>query len=228
MDNFYTSMTLLLWLWQRKVQACGTLRKRKGNPVLNVDKKSPKDSYDYKYEQVHPSNILVGAWMDNKLTMFMSTIHSHERNLWMRYPSPVLKPDAVRDYTKYMNGIDVNDQKRSYYDIRIQSHKWTHHVFYWVIDTAIVNSHIVYNRLNPFDQLSLLHYRRRLALELAGEARRLKYRKNSKRSKNYVRSREAARHFSTPAARQDSTPKLRRKTFNKGTTKVSIFCCSTN
>ena len=33
----------------------------------------------------------------------------------------VMKPVAVKEYTKYMDGCDVQDQKRSYYDIRVKA-----------------------------------------------------------------------------------------------------------
>ncbi|CAB4007566.1 Hypothetical predicted protein, partial [Paramuricea clavata] len=34
------------------------------------------------------------------------------------------KPAVISLYNKYMNGVDVNDQYRSYYPVRAQSKKW--------------------------------------------------------------------------------------------------------
>ena len=47
-----------------------------------------------------------------------------------------------RDYTHWMNGVDVGDQKRSYYDARIKSHQWHMHYFYCILDTSICNAHL--------------------------------------------------------------------------------------
>ena len=130
MDNFYTSLTLLLSLWSIGVAACGTLRaKRKGMPDLDVnDDKGDRDDYDWKVLSNHKSKVIVGAWQDNKLTRFATTIHGRGRVEHTRMQGKskgggevtVQKPLAVKAYTKYMDGCDVADQRRSYYDIRVK------------------------------------------------------------------------------------------------------------
>ena len=81
MDNFYTGLALMAWLWAQKIQACGTLKsKRRGIPTLEtVTKASPRDTYDWTCLQNHPMHAVVGFWKDNKLVRFITTIHGHER-----------------------------------------------------------------------------------------------------------------------------------------------------
>ena len=53
--------------------------------------------------------------------------------------SPVLL-----EYTRYMRGVDVTDQLRASYSSQTQSHKWWHRIFWFLMDTSIVNAYILY------------------------------------------------------------------------------------
>ena len=53
--------------------------------------------------------------------------------------SPVLL-----EYTRYMRGVDVADQLRASYSSQTRSHKWWHRVFWFLMDTSIVNAYILY------------------------------------------------------------------------------------
>ena len=61
----------------------------------------------------------------------------------------VVKPLVVSGYTWNMGGVDLADQKRSYYECKIQTGKWPTHLFLWMIDAAMVNSHIWYAETYP-------------------------------------------------------------------------------
>ena len=83
----------------------------------------------------------------------------------------VAKPLAVIDYTDKMGGVDLADQKRSYYEIRIASKKWPTHVFFWMIDAAATNAHTQMMKEQNHDGNHRLkggrEFRRRLVWELA-------------------------------------------------------------
>ena len=83
----------------------------------------------------------------------------------------VAKPLAVVDYTHNMGGVDLADQKRSYYEIRIASKKWPTHVFFWLIDAAVTNAHTAMMKEQNHDGKHRLkggrEFRRRLVWELA-------------------------------------------------------------
>ena len=72
-------------------------------------------------------------------------------------------------YIKNMAGCDIADQLRSYYDIRIKAHKWTHHVFFWLLDTAIVNAYQLYLSYYPTKsekKYPQARFRRRLLFQM--------------------------------------------------------------
>ena len=80
MDNFYTSLTLALALWAMKIACCGTLRaNRKGIPSLGLTKRDERDSYSWQCLLNHSCRAVVGEWVDNSLTRFLSTIHGPGR-----------------------------------------------------------------------------------------------------------------------------------------------------
>ena len=56
-----------------------------------------------------------------------------------------LKPAVISFYNKFMNGVDVNDQCRSYYPIGAQSKKWWKYLAWFFVNISIVNSFILQN-----------------------------------------------------------------------------------
>ena len=77
MDNFYTSLALMVALLGMQVHCCGTVRSnRRGLPTdMGVDKSSPRDSYAWRCLTNNPMRAVFGFWMDNKLTRFLTNIH---------------------------------------------------------------------------------------------------------------------------------------------------------
>ena len=48
------------------------------------------------------------------------------------------------EYTTHMRGVDVANQLRASYSCQTWSHKWWHQVFFFLIDTSIVNMYAIY------------------------------------------------------------------------------------
>lgn len=191
MDNFYTSLALLCALWAMKVHACGTVRaNRRGLPKdMTVDKDSARDSYDWQCLTNHPMRAVFGFWMDNKLTRYLTNIHCSKRVEHARRRKnkdgggevTVMKPLAVKGYTMYMDGCDVRDQHRSYYEVRVKSHKWPSHFFYWILDMAVCNAYELFVSYYSRDRktYSERKFRKRLLKQMPG--RIAKMRRVSKR-----------------------------------------------
>jgi hypothetical protein len=54
-------------------------------------------------------------------------------------------PQAIINYTKYMGGVDISDQKREYYGVGRSSKNWWKFIFHSVINVCVVNSFILYD-----------------------------------------------------------------------------------
>jgi len=48
------------------------------------------------------------------------------------------------EYITYMHGVDVVDQLYGSYSCQMYSHKWWNHLFYFLIDTSVVNMWILH------------------------------------------------------------------------------------
>jgi hypothetical protein len=66
-----------------------------------------------------------------------------------------------------MGGVDLADQKRSYFECKIGTAKWPTHLFLWLIDAAMVNSHIWYAEEFPdAPEMTGREWRRRVVFGL--------------------------------------------------------------
>lgn len=80
-------------------------------------------------------------------------------------------PQVIADYYKYMGGVDHFDHLQSNYNVVKKSRKLWIKIFYYLLDSVIVNSYILYQfecknqRSKAMKQLS---FRRKLANELVG------------------------------------------------------------
>ena len=54
-----------------------------------------------------------------------------------------IKPAVISFYNKFMNGVDVNDQYRSYYPVGAQFKKWWKYLAWFFVNISIVHSFIL-------------------------------------------------------------------------------------
>ena len=50
----------------------------------------------------------------------------------------------MEDYNRYMGGIDIADQLRSYYDTQLTSFRTWWPMLFWAYDTMITNAYIIF------------------------------------------------------------------------------------
>ena len=55
----------------------------------------------------------------------------------------MVKPPVIEVYNSGMNGVDVNDQYRSYYPPGMISRKWWKYLFWFFVNLSIVNGYIL-------------------------------------------------------------------------------------
>ena len=52
-------------------------------------------------------------------------------------------PKIIDDYNHHMNGADIANQLRSYYSTELKTCRTWVPIFFWLLDTAIINAHLV-------------------------------------------------------------------------------------
>jgi hypothetical protein len=172
MDNFFTGVPLFLDLLTRSTYACGTVRlNRKFLPEEYVGHKdmSPGDSIFWQ-----SGNLVATIWQDKQPVRLLSTCCNPEgpdsvKRRRRNQDSIALScPPAVKLYTKYMGGVDRSDRMVRTYSVSRRSKKWWFRLFYYLLDTSIANSFILYHNSPNHDKLTELEYVKKLSLALIG------------------------------------------------------------
>jgi hypothetical protein len=118
-DNFFTSLSLLEKLKLRKVSATGTIRNdRVGIPSQFALKEKMERG---EYKSIVKSNFVIFKWMDTKHVFLVSNdcqntgIVRVSRQLKNRQLIEIDCPKAIKDYNKFIRGVDRFNQRTSCY-----------------------------------------------------------------------------------------------------------------
>lgn len=164
-DNFFSSIPLCEYLRCNGILACGTIRtNRKDLPVLLEDKKMKRGDYDYRSTT---SGVTVYKWRDAKPVHFISNYHGVEETTVRRKQKDgtrmvVSCPSVVKDYNKYMIGVDKHDQLRQVYGRDRRSVKWWHRLFFGFVDMSLVNSFVIHKETNS-SSMTFFDFKREVA-----------------------------------------------------------------
>ena len=166
MDNYFSGIPLFKHLRSIGIGACGTVRTN--TMQFPEDLKTDKNKYNWNTTSgVIVDEVLALLWIDNTAVTMLTTIHellgpewkikrdrrrprinnvnkarvqdtwgnSHTKNI------EILK--VIDDYNHHMGGVDIADQRRMYYNTQIATRRNWFPLFFWLLDTAIVNSYLV-------------------------------------------------------------------------------------
>ncbi|XP_027894239.1 piggyBac transposable element-derived protein 4-like isoform X4 [Xiphophorus couchianus] len=182
-DNFYSSPYLFQKLASNSTAACGTIR---GNLVgfpkttLNNLLRSAQRG---EMRWIRKDGLLFIKWKDTKEVTVCSTFHKSfsgatvkrrvkEAGHWVMKDISV--PDSVKDYNKFMGGVDLSDALIQYYSVRNKTMKWYKTFFYHFIDISVVNSFIMFKMLAEKREekaISQRQFREKLMEELILESK---------------------------------------------------------
>ncbi|KAE9042694.1 hypothetical protein PR001_g6089 [Phytophthora rubi] len=162
-DRFYTSVKLALELLHRRMYITGTIQcDRAGYAPGVVTAKKYKTINKRKFlvppqgtirlaENKQFAQITACMWMDRNPVHMLSSGGSRVPGTVMRriqgevQPHPA--PELVRDYHRWMGGVDVNDQLRMQrYSVQLcyKTRKYYKTLFFGLFDMALVNAFIVF------------------------------------------------------------------------------------
>lgn len=173
-DRFYTSPTLAEELLKVGCFLTGTIMtNRKGLPATI---KKPKLVVGQKIAY-RRNKCLVLGWRDKRVVTMLSTKHSSASQSTRRRrrgTDEIDKPTIILDYNRNMGGVDVADQYATSYCFLRKSLKWWRKLFFWGLETSIVNSYIIYNNYAAKENIKKIthkKFREELLMALIGEFR---------------------------------------------------------
>ena len=171
-DNFFSSFELLETLYSHRVYSTATVRSnRKDLPVIAREKTVlKKGEFDWRCKQ----NTSYVRWRDTKDVHVISTAFIPTENRCVRRTQKdgsalqVPCPEAIVQYTNRMGGVDRFDEKRGRYSVSRRCTRWWMRIFYFLIDSCIVNAFILFSSVHPHDMMTVLQFRRTLFSRLVG------------------------------------------------------------
>jgi hypothetical protein len=172
MDNQFASVPLFLDLLSRDTYACGTIRPNRKFLPEEFQKQQDMAAGESKFWQ--SGNFVATLWQDKKLVRFLSTCCEPEgddtvtRRRRTEDSNELPCPPVVKLYSKYMGGVDRSDRMVRTYSVSRASKKWWFRLFYYMLDTAIANSYILYNSSPNHPKITELDFVKELSLALIG------------------------------------------------------------
>jgi len=162
-DNFFTSVSLANELQKRNTSIVGTLNKvrREVPPSLKNARDPLHSTVIYKM-----GDITLTSYQGKvkKNVIILSTMHS---GVLVDQTAEKKTPDTVKYYNDTKCGVDVVDQMSRKYSVRAGTRRWPVHVFYNVLDLAMINAHALF-KLVTNSKVSRRSFIFSVAEELAG------------------------------------------------------------
>lgn len=154
-DSWYSSLPIIKSLMKKKIFTVGAIKKNR--------KYMPKYMEIANSHYIFTSNewITVSNWTDKKHIVLASSISNCDIIIHKDKKIPRL----FYEYNNHMRGVDILDQKASYYQNKNTTKKWWKRVFYHLLEISICNSHILFEKITG-RKLSGLEFRKELVCEL--------------------------------------------------------------
>ena len=147
-DNYFTSLDLCLRLAKQGCSLVGTIRSNRREIPNNLQETcNLHDTTIVKLADAAVATVTITKYQckKSKSVNILSSLHPN-----VAIPSennPKKKPETVLFCNETKVGVDVLDQMSRCYSVKAGSRRWPIHVFYNVIDMALINSWIIYKHV---------------------------------------------------------------------------------
>jgi len=170
-DGLYSSEKLLL---EEDFKFIGAIRPgRIKSNHRQIMKSIKRGTFEYYYKYENDDFQVLTKYMDSKLLFLISNFIDTNRlctkSRWSRKLQQYIEisfPEIVKVYQILMKGVDISNQLISYYEIDVRMKKWWKRLFNHLIDIAVVNSYILYNKSGRGEVLSQKKFRESIVLSV--------------------------------------------------------------
>ncbi|XP_058810657.1 piggyBac transposable element-derived protein 3-like [Phymastichus coffea] len=143
---------LMVHLDKLGLSATGTVRQNRVKEKVEMPKKAERGTTMALHDS--NSNLNYITVMDSKPVSVPSTKYGDEPKVEVQRwhessKKSILFPQAFSMYNRYMGGVDLHDQHCKALTPTIKSKKWMWCLFVRLIQAALTNSTVIYNKLHP-------------------------------------------------------------------------------
>lgn len=197
-DNFYSSVGLFDALRLNNIGACGTVRaNRKGLPMEMRRMKIKRGELPVIWHN-DDKTMLACTWQNTGKVNMLSTVGDYgtkEGTIRSKKGDrKVDKPSVQVLCNKYMGGVNLFYQLCSTYPFNRRSRKWYQALWHFIIEVALINSHICYNIQNPTKKLNQRAFRKKVVTGML-EGHSLNHSRRCRRNEEPLETRLTERHF---------------------------------
>ena len=168
MDNYFTLPGVIARLRGMNIGVVGTGRfRRNWPPKILRDVSADNADFNDFYWTVDEHGTLLGRWMDNGMVFVTSTIHQigkiikrnrkkprktpnnkkHVDKIWGdKGAVPIYIPAIIDDYNHWMGGVDLSDQRISYYHPDLRCFRTWMPMFIQILSMIRNNSYITHKQ----------------------------------------------------------------------------------
>jgi hypothetical protein len=154
-DNYFSSVKLTKLLLTHNSCSCGIARVNRKGWAIQFRKPALLKLKRGESRKLQNEDLTAIVWQDKHTVQLLSTNSdplidgavkrkTGKGNEEVEIPCP----EAIINYTKYVGGVDISDQKRKYYGVGRSSKKWWKFIFHFVINVCVVNCFILYDLNN--------------------------------------------------------------------------------
>jgi hypothetical protein len=188
-DNWFTSIKLFDALQRWGIYGCGTIRtNRRGLPDEVKMKKGEESELKTSPGIMRFSSrgiLCFLNWFDKRAVHILTNAYVPSGDLVVEHwhkakpgdpeavrgkvKKTIFIPPAVKFYRTYMGGVDLFDQYHAYYKLQLRSFKYWHAMFFFILESALVNAWVLYSQSRKIANLPLefTHFEFRAAIAKA-------------------------------------------------------------
>jgi len=146
MDNYYTSVTIVNYLYSKNTGCIGTFRTNRVGDIGLSNKMVKGDIRTFQNEKF--KHILLTIWWDSVITRVLSNCSKIDTVLQKRdyhfYHCFRNSPLVFYAYNQKARGVDINNHYIAKIRYLLKAGKWWNIVFYQFLHICIVNAFIIY------------------------------------------------------------------------------------
>jgi len=146
-DNAFTSVAMLKYVKEKKVNFAGTTRTTYGFPADLIVDDLPMG--EFKWAMCEPG-LLAAFWSDVGFVKLMSNHHTPTSGHVLRKVAGQSDreergaPTVAVEYNDKMGGVDLKDFMRGLFTTQRRSKKWWKTLWYWCLDSSMYNGFCLY------------------------------------------------------------------------------------
>ena len=165
-DRYYTSIPLAQAFQSRGTSFTGTVNKNRAD--LPDEIRGRYRLGDGELMAFRTGHLLALTWRAEKKQKPVIMLSTNSSAATVSLPSrrasaeATVKPVVVHAYNQHMNGMDIADQHSTYYSFLRKTVKWWRKLFFWLLETTVVNSYVLFITITAPrrpDHLAHLAYR---------------------------------------------------------------------